>query len=387
MKNYGFLIVVSIILIIYTLANFYIYSHISRALPEGIFSTIIKTTVIIAAIAFFIGSFLSFRFTSRIGDTIYLIGTYWLAFMLYIIIFLVFFDIILLANMAFPFIPESINANMSQIKIYLFFFVAGFTTIVAILGTINMYTITTKHLQPVVHKNVNETESLKIAYVSDIHLGAIFRKSFAENIVRKINATQPDIVLVGGDLFDNNTLAVIKHDMLAPFKELKSKYGTYACTGNHEYISGIDKSATYIAANNIKLLRDEFVCIDDKFYIVGREDRMVLGATGKARKELSDILVNIDSSKPIILLDHEPQKLDDAIKNNVDLQLSGHTHNGQLWPFGWITRKIYGVSWGYFQNEKTHYYVSCGVGTWGPPMKTSATSELVVVEMKFNPTI
>ena len=132
------------------------------------------------------------------------------------------------------------------------------------------------------------------------------------------------------------------------------------------------------------MLRDEYVLIENEIYIAGREDRSIKQFSGRIRKPLEEIMNGIDKSKPIILMDHQPVKLIEAEKNGVDLQLSGHTHHGQLWPFNFITKKVYELSRGYKTRGSTQYYVSCGAGTWGPPIRTGSKPEIIEIELKFN---
>lgn len=135
--------------------------------------------------------------------------------------------------------------------------------------------------------------------------------------------------------------------------------------------------------NKIKVLRDSIIKINDSFYIIGREDR---GGSfmGNMRKPLNEILKNKTENLPTILLDHTPSGLNEAKENMIDLQLSGHTHNGQMFPLNFITGLIYEVSWGYLKKDDTQYYVSSGVGSWGPPVKLASDAEIVNIRIKFN---
>jgi hypothetical protein len=133
----------------------------------------------------------------------------------------------------------------------------------------------------------------------------------------------------------------------------------------------------------MKVLRDEYELIDSSFYIVGREDSTMSQFTSKHRKTLKQIIESIETNHPMILLDHTPYKLEEAQKNNIALQLSGHTHHGQIWPANIITGMIYEISWGYKKKSNTHYYVTSGAGTWGPPVRTGSKSEIVNIRIKF----
>ena len=156
--------------------------------------------------------------------------------------------------------------------------------------------------------------------------------------------------------------------------------GVYGITGNHEYINGVDSSVNYMKELKVIPLRDSSITIDNGFVLIGREDR----SKGlKKRIPLKELVQNSEKNLPVILLDHTPFQLEEAMENGVDLQLSGHTHHGQMFPINLITSKIYELSQGYKKKGKTQYYVSSGVGTWGPPVRTGSRSEIVDIKIKF----
>ena len=132
------------------------------------------------------------------------------------------------------------------------------------------------------------------------------------------------------------------------------------------------------------MLRDNIELVDSSVYIVGREDITMRQFTGKERKPLEQIIQLTEKNYPTILLDHTPVKLEQAEKNVIDLQLSGHTHHGQIWPANIITNLIYELSWGYKKKGDTHIYVTSGAGTWGPPVRTGSKSEIVNIKIKFS---
>ncbi len=165
------------------------------------------------------------------------------------------------------------------------------------------------------------------------------------------------------------------------FNHLKPKYGVCFVNGNHERIRGEEKSniaIDYLASHGVQPLLDTTVLIDGSFYIAGRKDR-----SSRSRKTIPELLEGIDKQLPVILLDHQPYNLKEAEQAGIDLQLSGHTHHGQMWPLSYITSETYEQDWGFLQKGKSYFYISCGVGTWGPPIRTAGYSEVVVIDLKF----
>jgi hypothetical protein len=235
-----------------------------------------------------------------------------------------------------------------------------------------------------IEKKAGIFKTLSFAIVSDIHLGTIISKSRLKRIVSKINSLKTDIVLFPGDVVDEDIVPVIKHNLGQILMEIESRIGVFAVTGNHEYIGGVEKACKYLEDHRVFMIRDSYVTINNSIYIVGREDRSIRGFAGKTRKSLDEILSGVNKSLPIILMDHQPVRLNEALEKEIDIQLSGHTHHGQLWPFNFITKKVYELSYGYLKIENTHYYVSCGAGTWGPPVRTGSRPEIINLKLRFD---
>ncbi len=224
-------------------------------------------------------------------------------------------------------------------------------SVIVLGGYINARTPIIKTLELSIPKNGHAIKSLNIAVASDIHLGTIVCKSKLERIVEHINSLNPDLVLLPGDVVDEDIGPVIRNNLGETLRKIQSKYGVFAITGNHEYIGGVEPACQYLAEHGITMLRDAWVKIGDSLYVVGREDISIRGFTGKTRKPLPELMAEVDKSYPVILMDHQPFRLEEAEINGVDLQLSGHTHHGQLWPFNFITKKVYELSWGYKKKE------------------------------------
>ncbi|MDD5674596.1 MAG: metallophosphoesterase, partial [Chitinivibrionales bacterium] len=165
-------------------------------------------------------------------------------------------------------------------------------------------------------------------------------------------------------------------------KELACPLGVFAVTGNHEYYSGLAKAISVFSEAGVSVLQDSAILVNGGFYLVGRKD-LTAQRMGGGRKTLEDILRSADRNLPSILMDHQPFHLEETEKNGVDLQLSGHTHHGQLFPLNLLYRWIYETSWGYLQKGKSQVVVSCGAGTWGPPVRTNSFSEVLKIKIKF----
>jgi predicted MPP superfamily phosphohydrolase len=255
--------------------------------------------------------------------------------------------------------------------------------LIVIAGFINALKPRVKTLDLEIHKNVNPMKALNIVVASDIHLGTLICKSRLERIVEKINSLNPDLVLLPGDVVDEDLGPVIRENLGEMLRTIWSKYGVIAITGNHEYIGGVEEACQYLTDHGITMLRDSSMKIDNSITIVGREDASIKQFAYTRRKSLEELMENVDTSRPVILMDHQPFRLEEAGKNGVDLQLSGHTHHGQLWPFNFVTKKVYELSWGYKKKGNTHFYVSSGVGTWGPPIRTGNRPEIVNIRLRF----
>jgi predicted MPP superfamily phosphohydrolase len=215
--------------------------------------------------------------------------------------------------------------------------------------------------------------------VSDLHLGyGISRKEF-ESWLPLINDENPDIVLIVGDLVDSNIYLLFAGNFAESVKKIHSKYGVYAVLGNHEYIGNVTKSAQFLQLAGVILLQDSVVLIDDSFYLIGRDDR-----SNPRRKSIEELIAPADQSKPLIMLDHQPVNLDETAKNRIDLQLSGHTHKGQIWPFSWVISRLFEHAYGYLKKGDSHIYVTSGLGIWGGKFRIGSQSEYVVIHLTFS---
>ena len=228
----------------------------------------------------------------------------------------------------------------------------------------------------------NLTHEYKVVMMSDLHLGYHNRRKELARWIDMINAENPDFVLIAGDVIDGSMRPLTEERMAEEFHRLKAP--VYACLGNHEYFSGSPEAQQFFRDAGIHLLIDSTAVIDSTIVIIGRDDRMNM-----RRKSVTDLLTStihhpqstIHDPLYTILLDHQPYNLDRAEAADIDFQLSGHTHRGQVWPISWITDHIYECSWGNHQRGNTRYYVSSGIGIWGGKFRIGTQSEYVVANI------
>ncbi|GBD90007.1 putative metallophosphoesterase [bacterium BMS3Abin04] len=431
MKQLKFVFFFSLVFSIYSLINYYIiFRGLVLFTPGSPNRYIFIFLIIFLALSFIIGRIWEKYSTNTISTILIWMGSFYVGFMVYTFLQLVLIDFLRLLNYLFGIFPGYITDNFSQTNKITGIIVISISVLVVIAGHINTLYPKIKYLKLKINKNAGRLNELNIVTLSDLHIGTLIGKKYLSKVVSIVNSLKPDIILIPGDIIDEDLAPVIENNLGEVLKTLTSPYGTYAVTGNHEYIGGVNKAKKYLTDHNIKLLSDRVELIDDSFYVIGREDLSMnyyavntqnglsevlkemeetspimladddpfdpepasgnddksqsSNPTPNRRKELPEILQNIDKSLPMILLDHQPFKLKQAVENEIDLQLSGHTHYGQLWPFNFITNLVYELSWGYKKKGNTHFYISCGVGGWGPPIRTVGRPEIIKIELKFN---
>lgn len=252
----------------------------------------------------------------------------------------------------------------------------GITLFIAFIGHVNYLKKRRIELNLKVDKKL--PRGLKIVLLTDMHLGYAIENKELKSWVNLVNEEQADVVLIAGDIIDVSLLPLHYFQLDKVLKQFKSKYGMFACVGNHEYLSGIERSIDFLKSADITILRDETICFDElSLNIIGRDDK-----TNLKRKSLSSIMDPIQKDYISILLDHQPYNLDEASTNGVDIQFSGHTHRGQMWPISWITDRLFENSYGYSKKDNTQYYVSSGIGIWGGRYRVGTRSEYVVINIK-----
>ncbi|MEO3786014.1 metallophosphoesterase [Actinocorallia sp. B10E7] len=276
--------------------------------------------------------------------------------------------------------PGPVTAEDPSRRLFVSRVVAGTAAAVA-LGTVGYGTYGTlrgpkvKRLTVPLAKLPRGAHGFRIAVVSDVHLGPILGRDFAQRVVDTVNATQPDLIAVVGDLVDGNVDDL--EPAVAPLAGLRARHGAFFVTGNHEYISGAEQWVEHVQELGLRLLANERVEVQG-FDLAGVND---LHADEGEGPDFARALGDRDRTRAAVLLAHQPAAVHEAVRHGVDLQLSGHTHGGQLWPFNFVAGLANPTLAGLERHEDTQLYVTRGAGAWGPPVRVGAPSDITVIEL------
>lgn len=369
---------------LYTIGNYYIFIRGWQAL-EGLKKTRLVYTIVFIFSALSYVSARGFLVDTAefIYDTVLTIGSLWFAFMLYLFLFILLIDLLRILMKLTKYKPGFVKKSYRKTKRITALIVLSITLLIIGYGHYNAFNLKVNSIDISLPKKDGNLDSLKIVFMSDTHLTPLNDRNAFQNIVNTVNSLSPDIILLAGDIVDDQIHVLERHNVGPVIQKLNAPMGIYTCNGNHEFIVGVDQSVEFMSRNGITVVRDTAILVDSTFYIIGREDVVMPRFTGQDRKPLNHIMNNVDVNFPTILLDHTPVQLNQAIENGIDLQLSGHTHHGQMFPINLITSLIYELSWGYMKKESTHFYVTSGAGTWGPPVRTGSDAEIVLINITF----
>lgn len=380
-----FIIFFATVLSVHILINYYIFS---RGLKTFEPATTLRIIYIIGfwilAASFFVGRILEKIYLSQLSDLFTWAGSFWLAAMLYLFLAVFLFDLLKLTDRLLPFLHHFQNTYLFRHPLLITIATAVLVFLIVLGGHINAIYPQLKQITIQAEGKLSERDQLKIAMVSDIHLGTIIGQKRLKRMVNSINALQADVILLSGDIVDEDLEPVIRQNLGETLSQLQAPLGVYGVTGNHEYIGGVDEAVAYLEANGIQLLRDTTIRLFDQVYLAGRDDFESRRFGGENRKSLESVLTPLPPDRFLILLDHQPVGIREAVNNKVDLLLCGHTHKGQLWPLNYITDALFVVGYGYEQIKNTHVYVSSGIGSWGPPVRIGNRPEIVELTLEFS---
>ena len=337
--------------------------HVWRVLP---FSTPVKVVILLlmlAALACMVLQFKSDNVPLGVATAMYEIGNSWLIISFYLLMAFLLLDIGRLVHL----VPATWLKDNAVTSIIL----TGLMLTTFIAGNIHYHNKQRQEINLTTDKPLERP--LKIVMLSDMHAGYHNRRDEVGRWVDMVNAEKPDLILIAGDIIDGHVRPLKAQGTTSELKRFNAP--AVACLGNHEYITGLDEALSLLKDTGIRILRDDTVTIAG-VTIAGRDDR-----SNPGRKSVEQLVQGVDRNNYIILLDHQPYHLEEAEKNGVDLQLSGHTHRGQVWPLNWVTRAMYECDYGQWQRGNTDYYVSSGIGIWGGKFRIGTDSEYAVINI------
>ena len=343
--------------------NSYVTIRVLDCFPSlsGVGRTFVWVLLILPIVFFILNFLLSNKYLPySMMRFLYLVGSSWLFFILYMVIGLLIGDIL---KLVFP-LPHYYPIFLS--------FAIG---VLLGIGYWNYDNPKVREVPITLNKKC-DIQDFKVVAISDIHLGYGTTKSQLKRYIKLIEAQSPDIILIGGDLIDNSVVPLIQENMIETLSLLKAPLGVFLVPGNHEYISGIESCQELLSETNLQMLKDSVVILSNGIQIIGRDDRF-----NKSRVSLEVLMQSVDKNKPTIVLDHQPFEVELSERYGVDLMFCGHTHRGQIWPISLITDMLFDQSYGYRLWGDSHVYVSSGLSLWGAPFRIGTDSELVVLNI------
>ncbi len=303
-------------------------------------------------------------------------ANYLLPFFLYLFLLVLLTDLLLLINLVLKLVPrERIKKVLLHGEALLAIICLSITIVIA--GIINFNTIRISGYRITVPARSSDIKKLRIAFVSDFHMQDKTPLRFVEKFVEKTVTLNPDLMLYGGDIVEGDREDETMEKFETLLRSIRTNYGVFGVLGNHEHYARQD-TGSFFSKAGITILRDSVVFFNNSFILAGRNDSHI-----NSRKSVDELMKSIPDSLPVILVDHRPTEINKVSKTHVDIQLSGHTHNGQLFPINLITKKVYELSWGHRKIGNTDFFVSSGIRLWGPPVRTTGKSEIMVIDITF----
>ena len=338
----------------------YVCWHLWRIAPLG-WKLVVVGSFLLWMVSLFAGFALNDRIPMTAASVLYEVGNTWLVAFLYFLLVFLLADLLSLVHvLPKTFLKDSLPGLCT---------VVGIVALILTLGGFHYHHKYREEMTLVTEKPLEKPLTLVLA--SDLHVGYHNRKPELARWVRLINAENPDLILFGGDVIDLSLRPVMEGNCQEEFHKLNAPVMTVL--GNHEFYSNLDGAQKFFEDAGILLLKDSvahFKGLD----IIGRNDR-----TSQERADVKDLAEGLEGFT--ILLDHQPYHLEEAEEAGIDFQFSGHTHRGQVWPLSWATDAMYEKAWGHHRRGNTQYYISSGLGIWGPKIRIGTRSEYLVLHI------
>ena len=370
-----------VIFCVYFLANFFVVFRLWLLLKNwGWWRLAPSLIVLICGLAWPISRF-GLELDMSLLRPLAVLGAIWLFFFLYALMLLLLVDVFRLINLA-NFFPRLRAKNNPKLPFYVLGGIVGTSFCLILAGYFNAWS-------PKIWEfdlSRGSANTMKFAVLTDLHIGYIIDPAYLGSLAEIVNPHRPDALLFVGDLIDDHSPEPL--ELARSLAEFNAPLGAYLALGNHEYIARpMEKSLEILQEAGFKILRDDWTVLADKVLLIGRDDYSASRFSSRTRLNLKDIVAKIPEParrKTLVVMDHQPRALDEAIEAGASLMLSGHTHNGQLWPFNFVVAWMYEVSYGHLKKGDTDFLVSAGAGTWGPPVRTSSRPDILIVTIALD---
>lgn len=364
----------AILFLAYIVPNIYVFFRLWHLFIWKEFRFAFALIYIVLAILYPAGNML--HHNAAVTKVLTFTTGYLVPFYLYLFLSLIIIDILLLINRLIKTVPRE-KLKETGIKKKGLAAILLFSAVVVAGGIINYNIIRTSFYHIEIPRRSSKLEHLRIAFASDLHLQESTGIGFVRRFTEKIREVKADLMIFGGDVVQGNSDVRKARLYTSLLSSIHARYGVFTVLGNHEFYSR-QETGNFFDQAGMKVLRDTIIVIDSSFALAGRYD-----SNFTSRKSVDELLRNAPGSLPLILVDHRPTDIDRVSLTKTDVQLSGHTHNGQLFPINLITGMVYRLSWGYLKLGNTHFFVSSGAGLWGPPVRTTGKSEIMVIDIDF----
>jgi uncharacterized protein len=330
----------------------------------------LQVTLVLLAFSFIVAALLSFRFANPIVNVTYKFAAVWLGFLNYLLLAACLSWLVWYAWLVFG--PRT---DPPAVRPLIATVLSALALLAGIFGLVNARRIRVRRIAVELPGLPASWRGRRAVLLSDLHLGNINGVAFSQRMVSLAEGLRPDIVFIPGDLFDGTEADLDR--LAAPFKELAAPFGIYFTTGNHEEFGGTAQKLEAVSRAGIRILNNEKVTVDG-LHIAG-----VSWGDSTSPIRLRAILerLQLNPNEVSVLLNHMPSRLPIVERAGVSLQLSGHTHGGQIFPFTWLTKRVFGrFTYGLHRFGALQVYTSSGAGTWGPPMRVGTFPEIVLIE-------
>jgi predicted MPP superfamily phosphohydrolase len=382
MKIYPrFIITITLTLILYSSINYYIGWHVTewlRVIGIAYIPALFWSLFGIIAYGYIGGRIPLPSMIKPLGRLLKVVGSY------YIFIMEMGFLLFLVGDLVGLFVRLA-GSYTDDYTIYAGSTILAILIILLVIGSRNAWSPIVRRYELIIDKPAGGAhKEWTVAVASDLHLGNVVGRRHLRRLVDRVNAMDPDLILLPGDVIDDTIEPFIRNKMSELLGELRAKHGIYAVLGNHEYYGGhIDPYLIEMNKIGIRVLRDETVEIAGSLYVAGRKDKTAESADPSNRLAVGELLSPLNLNKAVILMDHQPTKFSAAADAGADIMLSGHTHRGQFAPNHLFTRRIFELDWGYMRKGLMHVVVSSGFGTWGPPIRIGSRSEIIQLKIRL----